>query len=63
MMADSRIDHSQWEDDLGDGVNCAFAPDDSPYAHSWRIEGLEATMEARLSNRLYGVPEIIAIGE
>ena len=63
MLADRRTDHSQWEDDLGEGVNCIFAPDDSPFAGSWRIEGLEATMEARLSNRLYGVPEILATGE
>jgi hypothetical protein len=61
MLAERRIDYSQWESDLGEGVSCIFAPDDSPFAHSWRIDGLEATMEARLADRLYGVPEILAV--
>jgi hypothetical protein len=61
LMADSRIDHSQWEDNLGQGVQCVLAPEDSEFAGSWRIEGLEAAMEEKLANKPYGVSEVVAI--
>lgn len=33
-LLDRLVDVSQWENDLGDGVQCQLAPDDSPFAHS-----------------------------
>ena len=41
-LSDSFIDFSPWVTQVGEGVTIAFAPDDSPYANSWRIDGKEA---------------------
>jgi len=44
-FTDRIVDVSHWENDLGEGVTCSLAPEDSPFAHSWRINGLEARMK------------------
>ena len=41
-FSDLFIDLSPWVDHVGEGITIAYAPDDSPYANSWRIDGKEA---------------------
>ena len=41
-FGDTFIDVSPWINYVGEGITIASAPDDSPYAHSWRIDGKEA---------------------
>ena len=41
-FSDSFIDFSPWITQVGKGIIIAHAPDDSPYANSWRIDGKEA---------------------
>ncbi len=40
-FSDVFIDFSPWVNEVGEGITIAFAPDDSPYANSWRIDGKE----------------------
>lgn len=50
-LSDVVRDYSSWENRaLAEGIKIVSAPDDHPYAYSWRIEGKEAA-EASLRER------------
>ncbi|WP_296705522.1 hypothetical protein [Algoriphagus sp.] len=57
----SREDVSQWNkpEDFVEGAVCRLAPDDSPFAHSWKIEGLEENLKESLSQFLPAQTELI----
>jgi hypothetical protein len=50
--SDAFTDFSPWEPRIPEGMGCELAPNDSPFAHSWRIHGLEEWHDLEAQNML-----------